>query len=718
MKKFYTFILLMAVGAVSYCASAKNLTITVDDASRVVVRNPLDSYEPITFTNNSAVLEGLDDNSFLPVQANTGFQIESITDVTTGESVCDSRMTFPAESCQIYPEYAADGATVHIATSEQEVLTFTVVADHPEVLNVTFNYQTFQAEDGQFVVPISYKYSSLEISIADKYAGDYGLVKATASDGTEYNPYYGRVSIYAGSVTASTTITVETIDYAQARTATMNVEVDGNPEAVRLTRADNTEVSLSGENTAVKFDPNSETQFYVESAIYGKSLYKVELDGQPVSYTGRYSVTASDGCTLKITTDYPDVDVPVNFSFTNEGTEGVVRNVRVNNQIADWTAENFSVKLGSQLSIDFNTGDYENVSITMNGTTVSPYGFQQTVTSEEAISFVITATKATPYYVTFITDTPDALKVYNGSGYNESELLPLTGEETVLEISKSNPYITVKAASGYIIDYLIDGNGNDLYVGYSNYVSGDMEIYASAVIIERPLSFMMYVAPGAWTYRNITLSQSNNDLRVQYTDSQLPIGYMEVPFATFDLPLNISGYPTPLVYRNDEPAELEYGALNELEDGDVIKMFLTEPASFNVSYDIDSEVNLEVRHDHIRLVENPAQHSVFEGTEIVLTPVEAESPVARVAAAQGAPVITVNGEAISPREDGSYLVTVTDHTNIKAVPGELTGIGTIEAAIEADAPVYNLQGIRVGSASELRALPAGTYITGGMKIRK
>ncbi len=719
MKKLYSFMLVMAAAASIVTAEAKTFTIVVDDASRIVVRDPSNGYDPIAFTNNSATVTDESD-SFFPVQANTGYEIMSAIDSSTGQNVTGEYTTFPTESCQLYSSDITDGATVTITTREAAIYSYIILADDASVLKAEFNYQTFTATDNKIIVPATAKYSTLTISIADGKTGEYSIRRATADDGSVYTPSYGKISIYTPALTEDRTITVETVNLNEARTATMNVNVDGSPSAVRMYRSDNTEVALVQESTAVKFDPENEASFRIEPAVYGKNLYKVELNGEPVAAQGNtYYITATDGCTLDIATDYPDIDVPVSFNFSAEGIESVVRSVSVNNINAyNWNEPGYTVKLGSTLNVTFNTSDYSDVNITLNGEYVSPYGFSRTITEETPLNFEISAVKAQPYYVTFITDTPEYLKVYNGYGYNEDELLTLTGEETVLEIPKSNNYITVKPAEGYMILELVDGNGNDLSIGYSNYISGDMEIYAVAAPIERNLSFTFYLQPGEWNYRSLVLSQSNYDLRKAYTDADLPVGYSTIAFGDFDLPIALSGWPTPVIYRNDEEVELNYGSLPETADGDVIKMYLTAPESYGVTYNIDENVNIEVRHDHTTLIAEPSTHTVLQGTEIVITALNDESPVARVAETTGAPVVTVNEETVAPDAEGRYVFAVNADSAIKVVPGETVGIGSIDAAgTNPDAPVFNLQGIRVGKASGLRALPAGIYIVNGVKVR-
>lgn len=46
------------------------------------------------------------------------------------------------------------------------------------------------------------------------------------------------------------------------------------------------------------------------------------------------------------------------------------------------------------------------------------------------------------------------------------------------------------------------------------------------------------------------------------------------------------------------------------------------------------------------------------------------------------------------------------------------GVVTVEADADPDAPVYNVSGVKVGTAADIDRLPAGIYISGGKKIMK
>ncbi len=59
--------------------------------------------------------------------------------------------------------------------------------------------------------------------------------------------------------------------------------------------------------------------------------------------------------------------------------------------------------------------------------------------------------------------------------------------------------------------------------------------------------------------------------------------------------------------------------------------------------------------------------------------------------------------------DDVYLTNNDDYSK------QTTGITTVQRDIENEV-VYNLQGVKVGTRSELKSLPRGIYIVGGKKV--
>ncbi|MDE6125727.1 MAG: hypothetical protein K2G30_02100, partial [Muribaculaceae bacterium] len=565
------------------------------------------------------------------------------------------------------------------------------------------------AVDGQWVLtPGDYSSSSI-------YAKDgYLLRGVTDGSGAPLSVYGGYVSIYAGNYTASQTFTIDSCPEEEVRTASFTVEVDGNPSYVSLQRSsDYATIALTEASTAIRFDPANETSYSVGHAGYGMQLYSVEVNGVAAqSQAGRFYLTVSDGDVVKVTTDFPDRDVPVSFTFTNEGTEGVVTGVMVGGMsVSGWNEDGFTVKLGSTLAVQTNTTDFENISATLNGQAISSYYYSTTVANEEPLNFVYTATKVAPMRVTVEAVNPEGIRIdkgYTGESYT------LTGELTVLEVPKSTPYIIVKAVDGYVIAAIEDDGGNTYSSNSSIYVSDGMQLTVVAEEFVRDNRLTVYVGDGGWQYRSLTLSEGK-ETRLLYSDGGLPVGYSEIAFSDIDLPINLSGYPALYVYHNGEAVEApQYGTplIAVAADGDVVKMFCAEPETYGVTYDIAAGIDVEVRHDRTLVVANPSVHSVIGATEIRIAAVDglARTTVAPL-------VVTVNDVPVTADNSGAYVAIVDCDTEVKVTADETSGIDGIRGDAAPDTRVLNLQGIQVGTADDTSGLPAGVYIAGGRKVR-
>lgn len=708
MRKIYPLLLLAATGLVGFSAEAKTFTISVDNPDAVVVRNPSNSYTPIDFSSGGRQTVTVDDSAYsLPVSANQGFLVSSVND-ESGASVADSYPSLPADNAQIMVSKVSDGSCVTITTQEREVKTFTFIGN-PEHVRISMDYADQAPVDGRWVLTPG-DWSSVSI-----YANDgYLLRGVTDAAGNTTPAYGGYVSIYSGSYSTSQTFTINSCSEAEVRTASFTVVVDGNPSSVQVQRSsDNANITLSDASTVVAFDPENETGYTFSHTTYNMSLYSVTVDDVPVAAQGsRFPVTVGDGSVVKVVTDFPDRDVPVNISFANEGTEGVVSNVMVGGMnVSGWNQEGFTVKLGSTLAIQANTTDFDNVSATLNGQSINASYYSATVSSEEPLNFVYTATKAAPMRLTVEAVNPQGIRVEKGY---TGEAYALTGELTELEIPKSQPYILVKAADGYVISAIEDSNGNTYYSNSSIYVSDGMELTIVAEEFVRDNRLTLYVGSGMWGYRSFVLSEGK-ETRLAYSDGQLPVGYSEIAFSDIDLPFNVSGYPALYLYHNGERVEAPmYGTpvIESAADGDVVKMFNTEPDDYNVTYSIATGVDVEVRHDRTQVIANPSAHTVVGPTEVRIVPVD---QAARAAATPL--VVKVNDVAVEADSEGRYVATISRDTAIKVEAGQTSGIDAVGIDGDSAARVYNLQGIGVGTVSDSHSLPAGIYIVGGRKVR-
>ena len=722
MKKIYSFLMLLALTAFSVTASAKTFTITVDDQShigRAIITNN-GSY--ITFTDNMAEFD-TEESSYLMIEAASGYQIESVTDGGGNSLTYDT----PNSTVQFQLSTLGDGNEIAVITSEKEQKIFTFTGDERLMVSM-YTWEAgdiqYTAENGVFTVPMPDNgYNPVTISSDIE---NLAIRKVVAENGNEHYPDYGTVSIYAYEYSGSTHFTIETYNPEEVRTASMTVKVNGSADNVVLSRSDYTTVMLNSDGeTTVKFDPENETEFSISSQNYSKPLYQVKQNGEIVEANyGSYYVIVEDGDYLEITPDFPDVDVPVTFTFTNEGTDDVVNYVQINNQMVDWKQDNFSVKLGSELFVRLNNDDYDIIEWKVNDETQSPYSssYSATITSEEPLNFTITATKKAPKNITVHCDEYENIIVNAfDQFYSQIESYELTEKDSQIEISAGASYVQIKPVGDWMIKYIEDANNGTEYTADSYIPASEgLELFVGAEALERDRNLTVYVGgeDGDWIYRNITLSSDNWDLRKEYSsyDDTLPLGYTNIAFGAFDCPLYIFGtiepsYSNAIIYLNDELCPFNtdtyrYEGLDgELQDGDVLKMFAAEPETYTVTYAIDDDANVEVIHDHTRTIENPTEHSVLEGTEVWIK-AEATEDI----------TVTVGEEEITA-EDGVYTITVNANTTVKITVNNLTGIQNVEKNDVSNADVYNLQGIRVGRMSDASRLPAGVYIINGKKVR-
>lgn len=695
-------------------AAAKTFTVHVDDPSHVSATHP-DTYEYVSFSSDNTA-EITTERGTMIVNAVSGWLIASATN-KAGESI-GNYTTFPTDNASLDLDKVKDGETINITTSEAPVKTFTLIGDTEHVI-VTYNYGTIEPADGKWVIKESaLNGSTINVMPAND---DYAIVKVVDEAGAEYTPSSGTVYISCYSFQTDKTFTISVRNLAETRTATMTVNVVGNGNQVDMRRADNSSVTLStGENT-VPFDPETEVPFTVAHNYFGMTLYKVEIEnGGTVEPRGSsYQISPVNGSKLNIEVDYPDIDVPVNFTFTNEGTENVLSNIQSNNQNVSGVDGKYTVKLGTKLNVSFNTTDYDIASITLNGSpiTLDYYGsYSTTLTETTPLDFVVDATAKKGSNITIVAENPEGLIVYKGYSYNE-DILTLSGTTTAVELPASVSGLTIKPVAGYRVSYIEVGS-NTYSAGDLIPVSDGMELLCGAELIVRDKPLTVFVENTTWQYRQLSLCPEDYEMSVRYTDDDLHLGYSTIMFCDGDVPMSVSGYPSPHVYLNDEKCESYYGSYRiNAAANDVLKIFAAEPSKYAVTYDIDSEASVEVRHDITTVIDNPSSHNVFAGTEIHIRPALA---IALDAAAEAEETITVtaNDAPVAKDTEGKYVITVNGDTAVKVAPKKTDSIDEIKAAgVAADAPVYNLQGIQVGIASGLDRLPAGIYIVDGRKVK-
>lgn len=717
MKKTYSFLLMMVMALVSMSASAKTIHLKVDDQSHIGTCLDLSNYSWISFTNNEVTITTT--GSSLLIGAYDGWMISDVT--CNGSTLSTSESLPSVRQFEVSLSNVNDGDTIYITTAQQAVSATKVFTfEGPAGLYVTCNYNQVNWMNGAYTVTISENWYAVSIY------NDNGLTvrSVTADDGHTYTASNGYVYIPGGDFSTSMHFVIDAVNASEARSAKFNVTLNGDAYKVNLQRmSDYTNLELtSNGTTAIAFDPVSETNYSISPAIYGESIYKVTKNNETVTPSGSYYyITVADGDNVVIDYNYPQEPAHVSFSFVNPGTESAISSIYLNGELVENWVDGFDAQTGDRLGVNVNNA-LQISSITVNGESLSTYGFQ-TIIDKAEMNVVVTATLPTMNTVHFEIEDPSAIVV--SAGYSGT-LLELDADNNIQVPSTLNS-ISIRAAQGWRIEYIGDDNTGIEYSANNSLSTYDGQvIYVEATKIVRDLNLTVYVEDAAWQYRNLTLSSSNYDIHVTYQyypegENSLPVGYSVVPFASFDLPLSVNGYPQPVVYLNDEECTLNtsYGTFNGLDkvkDGDVLKLYASAPQIYSVTYDIADDVEAEIIHDRSRNISNPANHSVTHGTEVTIRPVVTEAPAARVNARDAAAPLTVklNGEELTPAADGSYTFNVTDHTAVSVSKNTTTGIENVEVSEDnSNEAIYNLQGIRVNGNN----LPSGIYIQGGKKVR-
>ena len=144
-----------------------------------------------------------------------------------------------------------------------------------------------------------------------------------------------------------------------------------------------------------------------------------------------------------------------------------------------------------------------------------------------------------------------------------------------------------------------------------------------------------------------------------------------------------------------------------VEDKNVIKAFIaTEPVECNVTFNAPEGLEATVTYDRVKTLDKLADGlACFKGTEVAI---------------EGADDLTVKvGETeLEKNNDGKFVFTVADPATTVTLADKSSGVENVVMTTEADAnaAVYTLMGVRVGTRADLNTLPAGIYVLNGQKV--
>lgn len=588
--------------------------------------------------------------------------------------------------------------------------------DDPARVSVSVNYgsalEGLVAGDNALSVN---EYESVQIkAAADAFLSKVVRSQEGAEDSEEYVSNMSECNLYISSYYEGAKYTVTTADASSARDGSCRIYVD-DPSKVTLQRSGTyTYVDLSEGWNDVKYIKASELPLTIGPKNYGSALYQVKVNGEPVPAEGSaWRLSPADGDNIEIFANFPDVDVPVKFSYATDESKGFVTGVTVDGTaVSNYNDDNFTVKAGSNLTISGNTGDYMLNSFSVNGNSVYFYG-QYNFIVTEATTISIDAKKYGTVKATLNVDNASNITVYRGESYY-NDIIQIHDGDNVIELSETNTQIQIKPASGcFITSVTADGSkySADYNGAYNIYVTEGMNIAVVSGAIERNSKAVVYIDSRE------AASQYFNFQRNDRSTIDIVTGYNEFNFYEGDNPFGLSWYGAAYanVYKNGEAVSPMYSGSTTYEltlaDKDVVKIYLaSDPETYKADITAGAGVgasDVTVVFDRISVPADWAgSRSVLPGTEIAFR-----------AAGENDIRVSADGAAVAPAADGAFIVTVNKNTAISVFMAE-SGIEAVATGSEPDGAVYNLQGIRVADKNGMNDLPAGIYIVNGKKVLK
>lgn len=609
-------------------------------------------------------------------------------------------------------------ALLTLISMSANAINITVNVDDPSRVNVYTNYGSTLLDivAGDNAVTVN-EYESVQI----KANGNAFLTKVVksvegADDSEMYVSNMSECNLYISTGDEGAKFTVTTTNADEVRDGACRIWVD-NPENVQLQRSGTYSfIDLAEGWNDVRYITESELPLTISPKNYGSSLYQVKVNGEVVSPQGNaWRISPANGDEVEIFANFPDIDIPVKFSYINEESKGFITSVTVNGEpVTNYNDDNFTVKAGSNVTVSGNTNDYKLNSFTVNGSYTYFYG-QYTFTVTEETTIEIDAQKYGTVKATLDIDNPENIVVYRGYAYNNDIIGGLIAGENEIELSETNAQIQIKALSGC---YITSVTANEMIISkdysdaYNITVTEGMVIKVKSGAIERDSKAVVYIDSRE------AATQYFNFQRGDRSSIDIVTGYNEINFYDGDNPFGLSWYGAEYanVYKNNEAIEPLYAGSTTYElnltDGDVVKVFLaSNPEMLEVELTADNNVDADkvsVTMDRInRMADWTGKHKTLPGTEINIESAD-DNEIS----------VTVDGENVNANEEGIFTVVVKKNTNIAVALKEPTGITGIETENGIGNRIYNIQGMCMADNVDMKQLPAGIYIINGKKVVK
>lgn len=591
-------------------------------------------------------------------------------------------------------------ASVFAFNVSAETISFEIT--NPEGCSISYKGEEQNISSGKLTV--TYDGSAYEqITITQK---DGWKTSAYQMDGDyKYDKYFdsGVCDIYLSSYYDGAVVYVENKQLTYDSQIIVNVDDASMVDFKFDDKGDYLNI-VNGENT-IKY--NSAENFDLMIYDWNKSLYSVTADGQPVEWSAScyaWVVPLAGTQRVDIQVSAPAKECKVKIRFVNAGTEGYLQEVTLKTSEYEWPgttiapevylSENFTVQSNQYISLSHSYDNkYTFVSQSINGQPYSYAQYQVKITDDTEIVYNVELTKERTLTVNF-TGNPEGLR-FSVSG---SEKALSEGENVFTYLPSSygaNANIDVK--QGFEIKS-ITLNGNPVENPRSFSIS-DNDVLALNVAEKVYTEFCS-------VYLNKTDLQYFNFQNKKGESYNLKEGYNVVGLSADEMPFAV--YSSTEVsfeyYLNDTKVEqVEYQYKFPATNGSAIKLFYgATPEKVDVEFFGNCANSVVVKKDIVANCNTAKTTNCFAGTQFDIIP-------------DGAPIeVEVNGVKV-PAVDGKHTFVANENSRVEIGAPGTVGVAGVEAA-SANAPVFNLQGVKV--ANSLESLPAGIYIVSGKKVVK
>ena len=593
-------------------------------------------------------------------------------------------------------------------------ISFKIIVDNADAVNCSIGYdetQVLSAGENNMTAPSKWSQVMLE-SISP-----FCITKVTDMEDTPLNLRAGQSLFYPddGGI-----YTVTTVNLDEQRDASCTIIVD-DPSLVAASLSETEAVvNLEEGSNTVKFMSDKENHLRINSANWQKPIYQVHLGDElqtPQQYSEyEYDIPLTNGCTVTITARIPEVDVTMTFEYTDEQSKGAITSVTIDGEpVADFDGTSVTMKTGHAFAFTTNP-DYKVDKILIDGEVqsyfYSPYS-NDCVTAAQ--TFTLTAHPYSMLNYTVDIDDPENIIFREGNAYNGTELTLKAGENK-LQISEKNSAVSWAAAKGaYLTSQLY--NGATKTFGATIKEGDKIELRSAKIVYDKTVV--------VWVDDMTNVGEDSGSLVLTTgTDGEydgLVAGYNVIPCYANMLPFSMysSCYATGVTLVNKyyldgqlltpDMSMGNYVKFNKIDvaDKSVVKVFLTEqPVNCNVTFNAPEGLEATVTYDRVKTLGKLADGlACFKGTEVAI---------------EGADDLTVKvGETeLEKNNDGKFVFTVADPATTVTLADKSSGVESVVVSTEADAnaAVYNLMGVRVGTRAQLNTLPAGIYVLNGQKV--